>query len=250
MEVLKKARGESDVGRLWTKQSGDKGSSRELASCGICSPEQPPTLQKQETAGAPQKISQYNHPNEGQNIPPHLQTATHDGRNQRVPQKMKKVKRVSQKMKILVLEESCPAADGMRGRAAPLFYTDPSQRLSTEHLTLRMGHVHGHRRSCTHPLLRDGQHVESSHSFSMEAGEEKAGPLYLFFPKMRCGGQSCQNGWPSPKWMAGEQSCPQIHSLGRADGGGTASTPSWRREQGGPSPGRHSGRCPGPLDGE
>lgn len=38
----------------------------------------------------------------------------------------------------------------------------------------------------------------------MEAGEEKAGPLYAFFPKMRCGGQSCQNGCPSPKWMAGE----------------------------------------------
>lgn len=100
------------------------------------------------------------------------------------------------------------------------------------------------------PLLRDGQHVESSHSFSMEAGEENTGPLYPFVPKIRCGGQSCQNGWPSPKWMVGEQNCPQIHSLGRADGGGTDPAPSWQREEGAPSPGRHSGSCPGPFRGE
>lgn len=149
-----------------------------------------------------------------------------------------------------MLEESCPAGDGISGRAALLFHTDPSQRSSTGHLTLRMGHVHWCGGSCTHPLLRDGQHMESSHSFSMEAGEEKAGPLYPFFPKMRCGGQSWQNGCPFPKWMVGEQNCPQIHFLERADGGGTTSTPFWQREQGTLSPGRYSGRCPGPFNGE
>ena len=86
-EVLKKARGESDVGKLWTKQSGDKGSYRELASRGTCSPEQSSALCRQETAGAPQKVSQHNCPNEGQNTPPHLPTATRDRRNQRVSPK-------------------------------------------------------------------------------------------------------------------------------------------------------------------
>lgn len=71
-----------------------------------------------------------------------------------------------------------------------------------------------------------------------------------FFPKMRCGGQSWQNGCPFPKWMVGEQNCPQIHFLERADGGGTTSTPFWQREQGTLSPGRYSGRCPGPFNGE
>lgn len=95
----------------------------------------------------------------------------------------------------------------MRQGCTPL----PYQRLSLGNLTLRIGH--GYSGSYTHPLLRDGQNVERSHSFSMEAGEEKAGPLYAFFPKMRCGGQSCQNGCPSPKWMVGEQNCPQIQGL-------------------------------------
>lgn len=89
----------------------------------------------------------------------------------------------------------------MRGRAALLFYTGPPQRLSTGHLTLRMGHVRGCSRSCKHPLLRDGQHVKSSHSFSVEAGKEKDGPLYPFFTKMRYRAQAAkmdgppQNGW-------------------------------------------------------
>lgn len=114
----------------------------------------------------------------------------------------------------------------MRHGCTPL----PYLRLSTGHLTLRMGHGHGYSGSCIQPLLRDRQHVESSHSFSMEEGEEKTGLLYAFFPKMRCGGQSCQNGCPSPKWMVGEQNCPQTHFLERADGGGTTSTPFWREQ--------------------
>lgn len=93
--------------------------------------------------------------------------------------------------------------------AVPLFYTDPSQRSSPGHLTLRMGHIHGYSRSCTHPLLRDEQHMETFHSFSMEAGEEKVGPLSPLFLKMTCTAQSCQNGWPSPKWMVREQNCPR-----------------------------------------
>lgn len=82
-----------------------------------------------------------------------------------------------------------------------------------------MGHIHGYSRSCIHLLLRDEQHVETSCSFSMKTGEEKVGSLSPLFLKMRYRAQSCQNGWPSPEWMVGEQNCPQIYSLGRADGG-------------------------------
>lgn len=104
-----------------------------------------------------------------------------------------------------VLEKSCPAGDGYEAGL------HSSSTPETEH-----GKSHLEDRIWTWvqwvlhtSLLRDGQNVESSRSFSMEAGEEKAGPLYAFFPKMRCRGQSCQNGCPSPKWMVGEQNCPK-----------------------------------------
>lgn len=57
----------------------------------------------------------------------------------------------------------------MRQGCTPL----PYQRLSKGHLTSRMGHVHGYSGSCTQPLLRDGQHLESSHSFSWRQGRRK-----------------------------------------------------------------------------
>lgn len=53
-EVLKKSRGESDVRRLWTKQSGDKGSYREFTSRGACSPEVTDFTKVGDSRGSPE----------------------------------------------------------------------------------------------------------------------------------------------------------------------------------------------------